>query len=448
MQILSVIVFAIIFLSFINFHLPNNLYLNVFAYSTEKIHTNSDDFYDLSNKIEYIINNTNISTLNYYLNKLINEYKGRVTGTNVCDTTSDWIYDEFGKMENLKVEKQFWRNIGNIYHKFKLYQGYNIVAELDGLLDTKEYYVFSAHYDCGNKDSQGALDNAAGVAALVTVAKALSQFEFNYSIKFIAFSGEEQGLLGSYYYAKEAYENGDNILGVLNADVIGNNTYSTNKHFLLRAFSPESGNRIIEKMNYTSNKYNIGITVSKDNYQGHSDDKAFDDYGFPAMHLFQSGNNMECYYGNANDTIKLINLSYLLNVSKLIATSLAVLADENIEYPFCNIFIPRENCLQIGKNIIMNILSKGLSINIGSFLIELNLNKKNLEKVKYEIFVGENEIKSKQERIILKNVTINNYPFNFFVNERLLGWHTIRVTFYDGKGDFWIDEIEIFCINI
>ena len=55
----------------------------------------------------------------------------------------------------------------------------------------------------------------------MAAAFALSQFDFQHSIKLLTFSGEEQGLLGSIEYVEEIYENDENIFVEINADMIG-----------------------------------------------------------------------------------------------------------------------------------------------------------------------------------------------------------------------------------
>jgi Zn-dependent M28 family amino/carboxypeptidase len=89
----------------------------------------------------------------------------------------------------------------------------NVVAKLEGS-DAKlkdEYIVYSAHWDHlgigapvdGDKIYNGALDNASGVAMVLELAKAFSQIQPQprRSILFLMVTAEEQGLLGSQYYA-------------------------------------------------------------------------------------------------------------------------------------------------------------------------------------------------------------------------------------------------------
>jgi len=67
----------------------------------------------------------------------------------------------------------------------------------------------------------GADDNASGISGVLETARLLSNFNMDYTIKFIAFDEEEDGLVGSLAYADSAFASCDSILGVLNLDMIG-----------------------------------------------------------------------------------------------------------------------------------------------------------------------------------------------------------------------------------
>ncbi|MBE9489460.1 MAG: M28 family peptidase, partial [Bacteroidetes bacterium] len=71
-------------------------------------------------------------------------------------------------------------------------------------------------------NSPGANDNASGMAGAIEAARVLSKYQFPVSIIYVGLSGEEQGLYGGKYMAKVAKEEGWNIIGVINNDMIGN----------------------------------------------------------------------------------------------------------------------------------------------------------------------------------------------------------------------------------
>ena len=85
--------------------------------------------------------------------------------------------------------------------------------------------IVCAHYDSTSTQATthapGADDNASGTAAVMEMARVLAGYQFDYTIKFIAFSAEEWGLYGSRHYAQAAKQRGEQIVGVVNLDMIG-----------------------------------------------------------------------------------------------------------------------------------------------------------------------------------------------------------------------------------
>lgn len=73
-------------------------------------------------------------------------------------------------------------------------------------------------------DSPGANDNASGMAGALEAARVLSQFQFESSIIYLGLSGEEQGLFGGKGFAAYAKEQGWELIGIFNNDMIGNTT--------------------------------------------------------------------------------------------------------------------------------------------------------------------------------------------------------------------------------
>ncbi|MBS3802140.1 MAG: M28 family peptidase [Candidatus Thermoplasmatota archaeon] len=402
----------------------------------------------ISDKINNVLDDLDESTLRNYLDTITNTFKGRVTGTKTCHDMGQWIFNELNKLSALDVRKHYWISRGNVYHKFRRYSGKNIIADIQGTSEDTRVIVFSAHYDVGSRNSPGALDNGAGVAALLTIAQVLSSYEFETTIRFIAFSGEEQGLLGSYAYAKQVYEDNEHIIGVINADVIGNNTNANlGNYHSLRCFSTYPMNWIIEVMNQTCTNYNINLIVNHFTYYGNSDDKSFDDYGFPAMQLFQSGNGMESYYGTEHDKISLINMSYLFEVTKCIAASLAVLLD--MKHTSIEITKPLENNIY-GDLFDLIPLSKGKTFFIGTpHVTTVVINESvQIKNVTFSLLKGKNEVRREEdEQVKIASYIDYQPPFEWFVEESCFGWYTIRAEVYDELNNSYADEMEVFIIR-
>jgi hypothetical protein len=85
--------------------------------------------------------------------------------------------------------------------------------------------IVGAHYDsystAASTSAPGADDNASGTAAVMEMARVLSGYSFDFTIRLIAFSAEEWGLYGSRHYAQAARLAGEQIVGVVNLDMIG-----------------------------------------------------------------------------------------------------------------------------------------------------------------------------------------------------------------------------------
>ncbi|MGJ8564773.1 MAG: M28 family metallopeptidase [Alphaproteobacteria bacterium] len=107
----------------------------------------------------------------------------------------------------------------------------SVLATQKGILDPNRYVMMSGDIDSrvtdpldGTSDSPGANDNASGMAGVIEAARVLSKRKFAGSIIYAGLSGEEQGLFGGKIVAQHALDQGWEIKGVLNNDMISNIT--------------------------------------------------------------------------------------------------------------------------------------------------------------------------------------------------------------------------------
>ena len=105
----------------------------------------------------------------------------------------------------------------------------NVVAVQKGTKYPNRYIIMSGDIDSRSSntmnfeiDAPGANDNASGMAGTIEAARVLSNYQFENSIIYVGLSGEEQGLFGGAGLAKYAKEQGWDIIGILNNDMIGN----------------------------------------------------------------------------------------------------------------------------------------------------------------------------------------------------------------------------------
>ena len=96
----------------------------------------------------------------------------------------------------------------------------NLVAVVPGDQNPEEVVLIGAHYDTVSV-SPGADDNASGLAVLLEVARSVSRRPARCTVEFVAFSMEEQGLLGSRAYSPRFLKAGPRFLGAVVLECVG-----------------------------------------------------------------------------------------------------------------------------------------------------------------------------------------------------------------------------------
>ncbi|MDO9537655.1 MAG: M20/M25/M40 family metallo-hydrolase, partial [Thermoplasmata archaeon] len=145
------------------------------------------------------------------------------------------------------------------------YGGYkmrNIVGQITGTSSPEDIYIICAHYDSTSPltwtHAPGADDNGSGVAGVMAATEILSDYDFNCTIRFIAFGGEELGLKGSSNYVNQVYSLGEKICGVINLDMIAYNPNpGTNEVYLVRDY----GDKLAVKKEYVYGPAPAGDTT-------------------------------------------------------------------------------------------------------------------------------------------------------------------------------------------
>ncbi|MBN1682608.1 M28 family peptidase [Candidatus Bathyarchaeota archaeon] len=99
---------------------------------------------------------------------------------------------------------------------------YNVIGDVPGTLNSKEYVVVGSHYD-GHDISQGAVDPASGAVVVLEIARVLSLIkkDLKRKVRGMCFGAEETGLFGSYAYTSMHSDDLENIRFMLNLDAGG-----------------------------------------------------------------------------------------------------------------------------------------------------------------------------------------------------------------------------------
>jgi hypothetical protein len=269
------------------------------------------------------------------------ELEGRGLGSEGIEKAAKYIASEFqkaGLKPGLKPGEgensffQIWREQPSKDKKMMTLK--NVVGILPGKNQewSDQSLVVCAHYDHlglgwpdvrkGNegKIHFGADDNASGVAIMLELAKLLgSNFTPDRTIIFIAFSGEESGLLGSRYYIKNAKKYpAKKIIGALNLDTVGR--LGKNKILILNSSSASEWKHIARGIGFvTGIDYEL---VSQD--LDASDQVSFIEAGVPAIQIF-SGPHRD--YHRPSDRVEKIDVAGMVKIASFTREAIAYLAE-------------------------------------------------------------------------------------------------------------------------
>lgn len=141
----------------------------------------------------------------------------KTSGSTANNNTLNWLkgkYQTYGYTAGQISEDSFTVN-GNTTK--------NLIVTKTGTVYPDTYVIICGHYDTIN--GPGVSDNGSGTSILLEAARILKDVPTEYSVKFIHFSGEEQGLIGSNHYVNNVVFNNNvrqlNLKVVFNIDQVG-----------------------------------------------------------------------------------------------------------------------------------------------------------------------------------------------------------------------------------
>lgn len=249
----------------------------------------------------------------------------------------------------------------------------NVYAILKGTdpAQAKRIYLVTGHYDSRNSESEnstlpapGANDDGSGTTVSIECARVLSKHKFPATIIFLTVAGEEQGLNGSTHFARMAKEQGWQLEGVLNNDIVGGNRTpgdtQQNSNWV-RVFSEgipaaateadlrrirsvggenDSPSRLLARyIHAVSEYYEFGqftpkLIFRRDRYLRGGDHSAFNEQGFAAVRFTEYREDFNHQHQTVRtengieygDLPKFVDFEYVANVARLNAATLAALA--------------------------------------------------------------------------------------------------------------------------
>jgi hypothetical protein len=218
----------------------------------------------------------------------------------------------------------------------------NVIGEKTGSKTPEEIVLITAHLDSAPSGelAPGADDNASGSVGVMMAAQILSQYEFERTVRFVFFTGEEQGLRGSKRYASKVATDGDNVVAAYNMDMIA---WDVRNKPMLRIYTRAKrdpgydGDMVIANTfvdvvdTYGLDTVLIPVITPKGgHWGGHwSDHASFWDEGFSAVCAIEDDHSdwNRFNYHTVDDTISTLNFTYLTNYIRASVGTAAHLAD-------------------------------------------------------------------------------------------------------------------------
>ncbi len=259
--------------------------------------------------------------------RALQDFGTRYASTPQCEAAGDFLLKRFQQIGLAVVSDPF--AFESAYH------GKNIVAVIPGMVAPEQIVLACAHYDSTSNNryvsAPGADDNASGTAAILELARILGAAKFDFSIVLLCVSAEEWGLYGSAHYARQASQEGAEIVGVVNLDMIA---FPGASQRVLDVIGNHSSEWLADRFIAVAQPY-VGLRLDKviDPSMVWSDHSSFWDQGYPALCGIEDSDNP--YYHRTSDTLDKLDLGFAADATR---AALAVVAD--LAQPFGTLKAP------------------------------------------------------------------------------------------------------------
>ena len=267
---------------------------------TEKFMSNPCAFRKLKKKLEegFLPIFMPIAKDNKRAHKLFERYRYIYKPKLVVRVLESYVWSVSRKVEStaelILLDSSFNVNTSSLSIKInseliKDYKSQNVVGIVRGTQIPDSFIVICGHYDhlgkMGNATFNGANDNASGIAMILDLASYFAANPQKYSILFIAFGGEEAGLIGSRHFVKHTPDGLDlfQIKFVFNLDLMG--TGEDGATIVNGRIFTESFDRLVsinESNNYLSKIKSRGKAANSDHY-------FFSEEGIPSFFIYLMG---------------------------------------------------------------------------------------------------------------------------------------------------------------
>ena len=181
---------------------------------------------------------------------------------------------------------------------------YNVIAEIEGSEFPDEYVIVQGHMDAWD-GAQGACDNGTGMATTMEAARLIQEVGIvpRRTIRFVFYTGEEQGLLGSRGYVERHVDELDRVSIVLNHD----NGTNYLRGIAATEAMLEDFEHVFAPIQRLDPERPFEIRQVPGLRPGPSDHAPFVEAGVPAFHWDQSNKGYRRLHHTQHDTLEEVN---------------------------------------------------------------------------------------------------------------------------------------------
>lgn len=296
----------------------------------------------------------------------------KTTGSTANTNTLNWLkakYQSFGYDANQISEDIF--TYGSTTSK-------NLVITKTGTVYPNIFVIICGHYD--TITGPGVSDNGSGTSILLEAARILKDVPTEYSVKFIHFSGEEQGLLGSTHYVNNVVFSNNvrqlNLKVVFNIDQVGGKITNPSNTIVCESDQSSAGGTANNAPSFAMTQQLANCTTLYSPLQTTMSNAYASDYvPFEAKGDIITGFYETPVSGNqhtANDTFANVDPTYVFNVGKAAVGALQHFAVASSVLGTKESDSNRLESIKIYPNPAKDILNIELPSNIKNFSVEIN----------------------------------------------------------------------------
>jgi len=227
----------------------------------------------------------------------------------------------------------------------------NVIAEIPGRVDPDHLILVVGHLDSisyptsnAPNNAPGADDNGTGSASLLAMAELLKDLPFNYTVRFVWFTGEELGYWGSKPYVNALVNQQADVVAAINLDMIGYDGDS-DQVVELHTGIEETNNLLGDHLAAANALYELDLVLERKTTSAatFSDHQSFWNQGYSSLLLIENffndssediyGRDRNPEYHTTSDRVDLVDFEYVTVIARMAMAAAMHLAEPDADAP-------------------------------------------------------------------------------------------------------------------